>query len=246
MLRRTRPDRPQFVETAPVASDAVSPGFHPPVEEYLEAIYGLAEEGVEVIQARLVERLNLSPQAVSEMVARLVAEGFLTRSGRSVALTEDGQTRALSIVRRHRLAERFLVDILGLPWHKAHQEAGRWEHVISDEVEARFIAVLNNPMTCPHGSPIPGSGAVITGQVAIADVAAGTAVHVARVTEAIETDERALIYCATHGILPGQGATVVANGPDGTVTVDLDVSGESPERLALGASLGRKIYVALD
>lgn len=216
------------------------------MEEYLEAIYGLSEEGVEVIQARLVERLNLSPQAVSEMVGRLVAEGFLARSGRSVSLTEAGETRALSIVRRHRLAERFLVDILGLPWHKAHQEAGKWEHVISDDVEARFIALLNNPTTCPHGSPIPGSGAVLTGQVAITDVLPGTAVHVARVTEGIETDETALVYCSTHGILPGRSATIVSKGPDGTVTVDLDVKDGDPERLALGTSLGKKIFVALD
>lgn len=224
----------------------MSPGFHPPVEEYLEAIYGLEEEGVEVIQARLVERLSLTPQAVSEMVGRLVGDGYLARSGRSVTLTATGETRALSIVRRHRLAERFLVDVLGLPWHKAHLEAGRWEHVISDEVEARFIALLNNPTTCPHGSPIPGSGAVITNQVAIADVAAGTPVHVARMTEAIETDEMALTYCSAHGILPGRGATVVASGPDGVVTVDLEMRGAAPERLALGASLGRKIFVVVD
>jgi DtxR family Mn-dependent transcriptional regulator len=224
----------------------VSPGFHPPVEEYLEAIYGLAEEGTDVIQARLVERLNLSPQAVSEMVARLVADGYLARSGRSVSLTDTGQTRATSIVRRHRLAERFLVDILGLPWHKAHLEAGKWEHVISDEVEARFIALLGNPTTCPHGSPIPGSGAVLTGQVALAEVAPGTAVHVARVTEEVETDEAALYYCSHNGLTPGRGATIVARAPDGTVTVRMDDAGSDADLLALGAGLTNKIFVAID
>jgi DtxR family Mn-dependent transcriptional regulator len=224
----------------------VSPGFHPPVEEYLEAIYGLSEEGTEVIQARLVERLNLSPQAVSEMVGRLTTDGYLARDGRSVSLTDEGQTRAVSIVRRHRLAERFLVDILGLPWHKAHLEAGKWEHVISDEVEARFIALLNNPTTCPHGSPIPGSGAVLTGQIPIADVLPGTAVHVARITEGIETDETALAFCSTHGITPGRGATVVAAAPDGTVTLEVQERDQLPELLVLGAGMTRKIFVALD
>jgi DtxR family Mn-dependent transcriptional regulator len=224
----------------------VSPGFHPPVEEYLEAIYGLSEEGTDVIQARLVERLNLSPQAVSEMVGRLVTDGFLERQGRSMSLTDTGQTRATSIVRRHRLAERFLVDILGLPWHKAHLEAGKWEHVISDEVEARFIAVLGNPTTCPHGSPIPGSGAVLTGQVPIASVAPGTAVHVTRVTEEVETDEAALYYCSNHGLTPGRSATIVSKAPDGTVTLRIDAMGTDPELLTLGAGLTNKIFVAID
>jgi DtxR family Mn-dependent transcriptional regulator len=224
----------------------VSPGFHPPVEEYLEAIYGLSEEGTDVIQARLVERLNLSPQAVSEMVARLVADGYLTRSGRSVSLTEIGETRATSIVRRHRLAERFLVDILGLPWHEAHLEAGKWEHVISDEVEARFIALLGNPTTCPHGNPIPGSGAVLTGQVAIAEVEPGTAVHVARVTEEVETDAAALAYCSNNGITPGRGATIVAKAPDGTVTMRMTDVDNDAGMLALGAGLTSKIFVAID
>jgi DtxR family Mn-dependent transcriptional regulator len=224
----------------------VSPGFHPPLEEYLEAIYGLSEEGVEVIQARLVERLGFTPQAVSEMVQRLVADGFLDRSGRSVTLTASGTEQAVSIVRRHRLAERFLVDILGLPWDKAHLEAGKWEHVISNDVEARFVALLGNPTTCPHGSPIPGTGAVLTGQIPMADVAPGTTIHVARVTERIETDGPSLTYCSEHGLTPGRKATVVAKSADGTLTVSLDASGGVAETLALGAGMSQQIYVALD
>jgi DtxR family Mn-dependent transcriptional regulator len=224
----------------------VSPGFHPPLEEYLEAIYGLSEEGVEVIQARLVERLGFTPQAVSEMVQRLVADGYIDRSGRSVTLTASGTEQAVTIVRRHRLAERFLVDILGLPWDKAHTEAGRWEHVISDDVEERFIALLGNPTTCPHGSPIPGTGASLSGQVPIADVAPGTAIHVARVTERIETDGPSLTYCSEHGLTPGRKAMVVGRSPDGTLTVSLDASGGLAETVALGPSLSRQIYVAID
>jgi DtxR family transcriptional regulator, Mn-dependent transcriptional regulator len=224
----------------------VSPGFHPPLEEYLEAIYGLSEEGVEVIQARLVERLGFTPQAVSEMVQRLIADGYLDRAGRSVTLTATGTEQAVSIVRRHRLAECFLVDILGLPWDKAHLEAGRWEHVISDDVEARFVALLGNPMTCPHGSPIPGSGGTLAGQIAIADVTPGTAVHLARVTERIETDASSLAYCLEHGLTPGRKAIVVEKSPDGTLTVSLDPLGGVAETLALGVGMTRQIFVAID
>ena len=142
MLRRRLGGRGAFgpggVDAPRATIEAMPAGFHPPVEEYLETIYGLVEEGVAVIQARLVERLGHSPQAVSEMVQRLASDGFVLRSGRGLQLSEAGRARAESVVRRHRLAERFLVEVVGLPWHKAHLEAGRWEHVISDDVERRF------------------------------------------------------------------------------------------------------------
>jgi DtxR family Mn-dependent transcriptional regulator len=137
----------------------MSDGFHPPVEEYLEAIHSLDEEGAQVIQARLAERLGHSAPSVSETVRRLKADGYVTVKNRTIALTPRGRERAESVVRKHRLAERLLTDIIGLDWHKAHMEAGRWEHVISDEVEERLIELLENPTTCPHGNPIPGAGA---------------------------------------------------------------------------------------
>ena len=135
--------------------------FHPPLEEYLEAIWELNEEGISVIQARLAEHLGHSAPSVSEMVRRLKADGYVELDGRFLTLTEKGMARAVSVVRKHRLAERLLTDIIGIPWHRTHVEACRWEHVISDEVEERLVAILDNPTTCPHGNPIPGSGAKI-------------------------------------------------------------------------------------
>ena len=120
-------------------------GFHPPVEEYLETIQSLTEEGTTVIQARIAQRLGRSAPSVSEMLDRLTADGYIHRSGRTIGLTEQGRVLADSVIRKHRLAERLLVDVIGLPWHKAHLEAGRWEHVISDEVEERLVALLGNP-----------------------------------------------------------------------------------------------------
>ena len=84
-------------------------------------------------------------------------DGYVTREGRRLSLTEPGRDLAEKVVRKHRLAERLLVDVIGLEWHKVHREAGRWEHVISDDVEARLVELLGDPATCPHGNPIPGS-----------------------------------------------------------------------------------------
>jgi DtxR family Mn-dependent transcriptional regulator len=213
---------------------------HASVEEYLEAMYGLTEEGIPVIQARLVERLGYSPQAVSEMVRRLIDDGFLTKAGRGVSFTERGMSQARSVVRRHRLAERFLVDIVGLPWHKAHMEAGRWEHVISDDVEARFIELLGNPSTCPHGSPIPGGPMVTTPQIPMAEARQGSHVHLARITEQIETDPASLVYLSEHGIIPGRDAVISERAPDGTIVLTLAENGKT---VAVGAAMSRQIFV---
>src|SRR5437763_5617583 len=166
----------------------MSTGVHPPLEEYLEAIHELGEVGSQVIQARLVERLGHSAPTVSEMVRRLRDEGYLELNGRIIALTGQGRARAESVVRKHRLAERLLTDVIGLEWHKAHLEAGRWEHVISDEVEGLLVKLLDNPTTCPHGNPIPGTKPTDEALVALADSLPGSHVRLARVTEQVETD----------------------------------------------------------
>lgn len=217
-------------------------GYHPPIEEYLETIYSLSEEGVQVIQARLVERLAISAQSISEMIHRLAAMGFVELSGRGVTLTELGHLRAASVVRKHRLAERFLVDIVGLPWHQAHIEAGRWEHVISDAVEKRFVELLGNPTTCPHGSLIPGSGGTAEFQTSLTDATLGTLVHLARVTEQLETDRESLVYLSEHSVIPGNDVRLIGRGPDGTL--ELEVCGdESPlATIAIGPELARQIF----
>ena len=127
------------------------------MEEYLQTIESLNEEGTPAIQARIAERLGRSAPTVSEMLDRLATDGYVERSGRTITLTEQGQGVAQTVLRKHRLAERLLVDVIGLPWHLVHDEAGRWEHVMSDEVMARLTQILGDPATCPHGNPIPGS-----------------------------------------------------------------------------------------
>jgi DtxR family Mn-dependent transcriptional regulator len=217
----------------------VADGFHPPVEEYLEAIYSLEEDGVGVIRARLAERLGHAAPSVSEMVQRLGDDGYVRVSGRSINLTSKGRERAESVVRKHRLAERLLVDIIGLDWPKVHAEAGRWEHVISDEVEERLVALLGNPTTCPHGNPIPGSGHVRTDLKALADVTAGERVRVERVVETVEGDPQALAWLNQIGLLPGAEVDVEARAPDGTLTLVIDGA-----VVAVGAGLATRLYVA--
>jgi DtxR family Mn-dependent transcriptional regulator len=217
----------------------VSDGFHPPVEEYLEAIQSLVDEGVPVIQARIAERLGRSAPSVSEMLDRLEADGYLRRSGRRIELTPSGRRLADSVIRKHRLAERLLVDVIGLPWHKAHLEAGRWEHVISDEVEERLVALLGNPSTCPHGNPIPGAPPPPGDQVQLAEVEPGGRVRVARITEEVELDMATLAYLDEHGLVPGSEVRVQDRAPDGTVTVE-----RSGDVVAVGPALCRQVFVA--
>ncbi len=216
--------------------------FHPPVEEYLEAIFSLLEEGVPVIQARLAERLDKAAPSVSEMLDRLEADGLITRSSRQIALTPAGSALAEGVVRKHRLAERLLVDIIGLDWDKAHLEAGRWEHVISNEVEERLIVLLGNPATCPHGNPIPGAtGNAGMGrrQRSLAKAEPGDEVRLERITESVEHDAASLTYLGDHGLTPGATATIQAKAPDGTLTL---VVGDST--VAVGPAMTEQLFIA--
>jgi DtxR family Mn-dependent transcriptional regulator len=193
--------------------------MHDTTEEYLETIFEIEEEGIVPIRARLVERLRLSAPAVSETVNRLVEQGNVELlDNRRLQLTPKGRAIARSIVRRHRLAERLLVDVIGLEWEKAHREADRWEHAISAEVEEKLVALLGDPATCPHGNPIPGSTRTVdrSGTVLLSDAHAG-AVVVSRISERLELDDDALRLIAEAQLIPGSRATVTGRDPVGNV-----------------------------
>ena len=213
--------------------------FHPPVEEYLETIFALEEEGIPVIQARLAERLGKAAPSVSEMLDRLEADDLIVRSARQITMTDKGAVLAASVVRKHRLAERLLVDIIGLDWDKAHVEAGRWEHVISDDVEAHLVVLLGNPTTCPHGNPIPGVEPVGPEQRRLADAQPGDRIRLERITESVEHDTASLTYLGDHGLTPGSTALIQARAPDGTLTL---VVGD--EAIALGTAMTQRMFVA--
>ncbi|BAN01256.1 metal-dependent transcriptional regulator [Ilumatobacter coccineus] len=194
---------------------------HPAFEEYCECIFELREDDLDVIQARIAERLQVSRPAVSEMMKRLEAEGLIT-SDDGIRLTDTGRKLAESVVRRHRLAERFLTDILKLSWAEAHHEAGKWEHVISDSVETAMIDLLGDPTTCPHGNPIPGSQYVAPDSEPLASVAVGHEFTVRRITEELEFEPGLLEFLEESSIQPGERGTVTASSPDGTLTIEID------------------------
>ena len=129
-------------------------------EMYLRTIYDLEEEGVIPLRARIAERLEQSGPTVSQTVSRMERDGLLHVAGdRHLELTDKGRALAVSVMRKHRLAERLLVDVIGLPWEEVHAEACRWEHVMSEDVERRLVQVLDNPTVSPFGNPIPGLSA---------------------------------------------------------------------------------------
>ena len=197
--------------------------MHDTTEEYLESILAIEEEGVVPMRARLVERLGLSAAAVSETIGRLSDHGYVELHGdRSLHLTDKGRRLATTVVRRHRLAERLLVDVIGLEWEKVHREADRWEHAISSDVEEKLVELLGDPATCPHGNPIPGShhAAPSGPTIALADAKAGP-ITIARVSERLEMSDEALVLIADAHLMPGCDATVLHANADGvTVTTD--------------------------
>lgn len=194
---------------------------HPAFEEYSETIFELEEDGIDVIQARIAERLEVSRPAVSEMIKRMTAEGLVEVDAQStIKLTRPGRSLARTIVRRHRIAERFLTDVLKLGWAEAHHEAGRWEHVISPVVEEAMMGLLDDPTTCPHGNPIPGTDyASPESAQPLVDLAAEDRFIVERIPEELEFQDGQLAYLEGAGLLPGRSGTVVSIGPDGTTTV---------------------------
>ena len=199
-----------------------SPERHPAFEEYCECIFELHEDDLDVIQARIAERLQVSRASVSQMIEKMSKAGLVVAESSRITLTIEGQNLAQQVVRRHRLAERFLTDILGLSWADAHQEAGKWEHVISDEVEVAMNRVLGAPTTCPHGNPIPGSSYIATDAVPLSQLASGTKFTVSRIPEELEFTPGLLDFLQQSSILPGRHGEIRETNHDGTMSVVID------------------------
>jgi DtxR family transcriptional regulator, Mn-dependent transcriptional regulator len=195
--------------------------WHPAFEEYCECIFELDEDELDVIQARAADRLQVSRPAVSEMVRRLETAGLLTIDRGTISLTNSGRDLAESVVRRHRLAERFLTDMLGLSWADAHREAGKWEHVMSEAVERAMARVLGEPTTCPHGNPIPGANYEAPDASRLVDLAVGAEFVVNRIPEELEFAPGLLEFLENASLTPGRHGRVMAASPDGTVTVEI-------------------------
>ncbi|MBW3659708.1 MAG: metal-dependent transcriptional regulator [Actinobacteria bacterium] len=191
--------------------------LHDTTEQYLETVLGLEEEGITPLRARLVERLGVSAPSVSQTVSRLEEDGYLVvGDDRVITLTSAGRELATGVVRKHRLAERLLRDVIGLEWSKIHHEACRWEHAISDEVEQKLVELLDDPGTCPHGNPIPGSTNLPdqSRAVPLTEAPEGP-ISVVRISEQLETDDEAMLLMEGAGFVPGRDAEVKGHDPDG-------------------------------
>lgn len=191
------------------------------LEEYLEAIYKIGQHGP-VRPTQVAESVGVSGPTVTATLRRLEAHGLVVRDGTKVVLTDEGVQRSLDIVRRHRIAEAFLVDTLGLDWNAAHEEACILEHALSPRVLSALELFLDNPSVCPHGHPIPaadGSFVDVVG-MPLCDVATGSS---ATVLSVAEDDERVLGYLGDLGLRPGARAKIVDAAPfQGPLTVEIE------------------------
>ncbi|RNM13145.1 metal-dependent transcriptional regulator [Nocardioides pocheonensis] len=189
-------------------------------EMYLRTIYELVEEGIVPLRARIAERLHQSGPTVSQTVARMERDGLVTVEGdRHLQLTEQGMHLATRVMRKHRLAERLLVDVIGLDWELVHAEACRWEHVISESVERRLLDLLDNPTESPYGNPIPGLAELgasdgetfMSGVVPLSEVAGRETrrVRVRRISEEMQKDEELMGVLRRIGAQPGESVAVV-------------------------------------
>jgi DtxR family Mn-dependent transcriptional regulator len=223
-----------------MTTDAPTDDVRHPSADYLEALYEIEEEGFPMVQAEIARWMGVSRPSVSEHVKRLVGDGLLTADGRTLGFTGAGRAMAVALVRRHRLAEHLLIDVIGLPWHQAHQEAEVWERVISAQVEARLVDILGDPGACPHGNPIPGSSHEIdvTRLTALKDVTPGSTVTLRRLTEDLELELAVMRFLEESGLMPGAEIVVDGVGPDGSMS--LSVAGRSA---ALGAELADNLWV---
>jgi DtxR family Mn-dependent transcriptional regulator len=210
-------------------------------EMYLRTVFELEEEGIIPLRARIAERLSQSGPTVSQTVARMERDGLLHVEGdRHLELTDSGRSLATRVMRKHRLAECLLVNVIGMPWEEVHIEACRWEHVISEDVERRLVTLLENPTLCPHGNPIPGlaelgvewSGGVPAEPLeTMTDVATpvGVPVVVSRISEQVQSDSALMLKLKQIGIQPGHRVTLatsddgvrVTGGDTGDASADL-------------------------
>jgi len=200
-------------------------------EMYLRTIYDLEEEGVVPLRARIAERLEQSGPTVSQTVSRMERDGLLKVAGdRHLELTEKGRRLAISVMRKHRLAERLLLDVIGLPWEEVHAEACRWEHVMSEQVERRLLQVLDHPTVSPFGNPIPGLGLLGVDDTEVepdnANLVrltelpdgASVAVVVRQLTEHVQGDFELISRLKEAGVVPN-ARVLVQTSSDGDVTI---------------------------
>ena len=217
-------------------------------EMYLKTVYELEEDGVPPLRARIVERLDHSGPTVSQTVARMERDGLLHVMGdRRLELTREGRARAVEVLRKHRLAERLLLDVIGLEWDAVHAEACRWEHVMSDRVEDRLAELLHEPVVDPYGNPVPGSGLEVAGESVELAVRnpEERAMRIVRIGEPIQADEGLLTSFAELDLTPGARVALSVHGDLVRISA-LDEAGAVIGYLTIPVALSPHLFVRGD
>jgi len=209
------------------------------IEDYLQSIYSLETEGERVISARLSRWMRVSPPTAWATVQRMQRDGLVGLDAKkTVHLTPKGRELAERVARRHRLSERFLCDVLGLGWAEAHEEAHIFEHGVTDLIEQRIMKLLNNPKTCPHGSPIPGTGATLDPSWAPLDAfAEGERGRIRFISEELEGDLELLQYLESHALKPGREVEIRSKVP----SAGLLILHNGEEEVSLGLQVASRI-----
>ncbi|QAB18436.1 metal-dependent transcriptional regulator [Leucobacter muris] len=222
-------------------------------EMYLRTILELEEEGIVPLRARISERLGHSGPTVSQTVGRMERDGLvIVTDDRRLELTPDGRMKAVHVMRKHRLAERLLADVIGLEWEYVHEEACRWEHVMSERVERKLLDILGRPTESPYGNPIPGleelggvrTGAFQTGVTGLGELLIeldrSVSANIKRLAEPMQVDPELLEQLAAAGVVPGRSATFTRNGD----VVHVEVDG-SEEAIDLPFEVAAHIFVSV-
>lgn len=218
-------------------------------EMYLRTILELEEEGVTPLRARIAERLRHSGPTVSQTIARMERDGLVTVEGdRHLQLTDEGRGYAVAVMRKHRLAELLLVNVIGMPYENAHDEACRWEHVMSKEVEQRVYELLGRPTRSPYGNHIPGltdldsspaqMGAAADGERNLAFPGLSGTMVVSRISESVQNEPGILAQLHSAGVDPG--ATVTIAQERDSVTIDRD-----GEAIRLPREVASRVFVSV-
>jgi DtxR family Mn-dependent transcriptional regulator len=213
----------------------------PTIEDYLQTIYSLETEGEKAISARPARWMHVTPPTAWATVRRMQRDGLVeVDDKKAIHLTRPGRELAEGVARRHRLSERFLTDALGLGWAEAHEEAHRFEHGLTPIIEERIFVLLGEPDTCPHGSPIPGTGATLSPDLVPLDTLnAGDEATVEFISEELEQDPELLRYLDRHNLKPGRTVKIEEKIPS-TGVVAVAAEGES---VSLGLTVAARIRV---
>jgi DtxR family Mn-dependent transcriptional regulator len=215
---------------------------------YLRTVLELEEEGLVPMRARIAERLEQSPPTVSQTIARMERDGLLSVSAeRRIDLTDKGRAIAIRVMRKHRLAECLLVQVIGLDWQLVHDEACRWEHVMSETVERRLLEILGHPTESPYGNPIPGlaelgelgeSDEFLGGMLSLTDVpATTTSVVVRRIGEPIQSDTKLMTRLRRAGLRPN--AKIAVERVEGRIQL-----GDGTKAVGLDEAIAAHVFVS--